>query len=257
MKYETDILRGFMGILKWFSNEYKNSAHVTGLLLLRDIPFTKSPPVSSISEKFAVSLAWHAETAAKRRLGFPSWSWMGWQLKATVLSDCHFQTCEALLNPHLQIEVEDNNSRVIDLQDYMGCFRLENVHQTEASSKKVSEHIPTLVIKAPLLKLTITTYTNYSNHGDGHRSIVKVSQVGTMYAIVSLTSYEPWERRMFTGLVLGTRGPSEIIVLLVKEVENSRMEKERVGFMILGVDPPNVEKCIELSNKYVQTIRLV
>jgi hypothetical protein len=259
MRYEDDFLHGFMGILQWFSKEYKNSAHVTGLILLRDIPITTSSSPFTMSEKFAVSLAWHAEAAAKRRCGFPSWSWMGWHLKGTVIAEDHFYDCEALRNTHLRIDVQYNSSRVMSLQEYMDYYRSAEVVEDGANLTKVlSEHIPALVITAPLLRLSISTYNNYANHGNGRRSIVHVSEVGTMYAVVSLTSHDPWERRMFIGLVLGAREPLEIIVMLVREVENgTRKKMERVGFMILGVDPPLVEKCIRVSNKYVQTFYLV
>lgn len=87
LSHESDILNGILGIFRTFEKMPNTMRHLHG------VPFAKatgSPNGTSmmtdskrVLPNFAESLRWGLETPAKRRRGFPSWSWTGWYGKIT------------------------------------------------------------------------------------------------------------------------------------------------------------------------------
>ena len=59
---------------------------------------------------------------------------MGWHLKDTVVNDGHFYKYDALENSRLQIEVEDDQSQIMTLQEYMESYRCTTTSEGRASS---------------------------------------------------------------------------------------------------------------------------
>lgn len=103
-----------------------------------------------------------------------------------MIRDIHFHDCEAFQNLHMEIKVDDDLLGDMNLEKHKDLHRLANASESESSSTRLlSGHFLTLVITASLLLVRMRVYTNYSSHRQGCRSIIYVSGVGTMYAIVS------------------------------------------------------------------------
>lgn len=72
LTFSGDYLNAFLGILRMFENSPYPIYHAWGIPLALDVATGHLPA------NFLYSLAWEFPDQAKRRTGFPSWSWLGW-----------------------------------------------------------------------------------------------------------------------------------------------------------------------------------
>ncbi|KAK4104943.1 HET-domain-containing protein [Parathielavia hyrcaniae] len=104
LTFETDILDAFRGVLLAYERQFSATSRV-----LAGIPFLVGSDTSPLTA-LADGLSWRWEYfyddwqafralwTAKRRQGFPSWTWLGW----TVSDDVHFRG--GLCSEHLLVE---------------------------------------------------------------------------------------------------------------------------------------------------------
>jgi hypothetical protein len=88
LTYDTDSLNAFVGILRFFEHSKSPIATIWGVSLLRSLDAEGEDLIKEINASFVASLAWSHEAKfianntlinPRRRDGFPSWSWCGWQ----------------------------------------------------------------------------------------------------------------------------------------------------------------------------------
>jgi len=82
LTYESDVLNAMLGI-------FASLGHSNGLRHLWGLPYcdndlfgSDKTPLNISHRRFISNLSWDMEGPARRRVGFPSWSWTGW--KGTV-----------------------------------------------------------------------------------------------------------------------------------------------------------------------------
>ncbi|KAF2804856.1 HET-domain-containing protein [Mytilinidion resinicola] len=126
LTYQSDVLRGMLGIFRAFERAKYPIHHVWGVPIEFDMDLiiwkkqaTMSRQYSSypwkLSASFARGLCWLPKHPAARRPEFPSWSWTGW---AGPIQDWpSFETLSAQENPDIQIRVTLEDGRVANLQD--------------------------------------------------------------------------------------------------------------------------------------------
>jgi heterokaryon incompatibility protein (HET) len=88
LTYDTDSLNAFVGILRFFEHSESPIATIWGVPLRRTLNAEGEDLVEQTNASFVASLAWKHEQGStaylfpiypRRRDGFPSWSWCGWQ----------------------------------------------------------------------------------------------------------------------------------------------------------------------------------
>lgn len=106
LTYDNDALKAFLGIFQRIEQiDGSPIYHMWGVAVI---------PVKEHSKSYEVLLNWHHNPSARatRRLGFPSWSSFGWNLRVDVFMP-HVQTPEAF---GINIQCSEEN---ISLEDYV------------------------------------------------------------------------------------------------------------------------------------------
>jgi hypothetical protein len=113
MSFESDILRGFTGILE--AHGKKNP----GFISVGGIPFAQGTneflSIHTLSERFAAGLTWSSSKLMERRQDFPSWSWTGWRKPDMI--NLRIWSNDAVNHPRLKIEVEIEAEKIISLDE--------------------------------------------------------------------------------------------------------------------------------------------
>jgi hypothetical protein len=78
--YTSDALDAFQGVFRAFQSLDSPVRHICGVLVLSP-SMNKTTKLLKGSEMFIFGLSWNYSGKVSRRLAFPSWSWLGWDLK--------------------------------------------------------------------------------------------------------------------------------------------------------------------------------
>ena len=124
LTFETDILRGMLGIFRAFERQKFPIHHPWGVpveLEIDQAPWQKQATVYKqylafpwkIAAGFARGLTWSLEAPTSRRIGFPSWSWTGWA--GSLLPWPAFEGLSSQENPEIQFSIACANGNVVDL----------------------------------------------------------------------------------------------------------------------------------------------
>lgn len=81
LSYESDALNAISGVLKIFEKMEPPIFHLYGVPIFhfQDYRSNRVLAEAEYGQSIAICLSWVLNTPAKRRVGFPSWSWLGWQ----------------------------------------------------------------------------------------------------------------------------------------------------------------------------------
>jgi hypothetical protein len=113
-----DILNGIMGTFHAFENVYGSFRHYWGIPIVPDVTLEADRGTirrSTREEQFLTGLCWYFTAGAKRRDGFPSWSWAGWYGRLKP----HFEYDGYVRNTHgVRIWLESIFPSLLDLQTF-------------------------------------------------------------------------------------------------------------------------------------------
>lgn len=106
LTFEADSLKAFAGIMRKWSAQTPPILHIWGLPIW---PFWHHVSDSTATvfgiEQLAQFLLWRHQRPARRRLGFPSWIWAGWEGRVT------FPQHQSSLSFWSEIILEDHNGK--------------------------------------------------------------------------------------------------------------------------------------------------
>lgn len=121
LTYDTDSLNAFVGILRLFEQSESPIPTIWGVPLHRSLDAEGEDLVKKTDASFVASLAWRHEIRLaanysaiypRRRNGFPSWSWCGWQGGVT----CELSPSNSLVR---SIALEDSTGALFTLTEYL------------------------------------------------------------------------------------------------------------------------------------------
>ena len=122
LTFEADSIKAFAGILRKWSAQKPSIPHIWGLPLC---PFWYYAADSSARvvgiEQLAQSLLWRHHGPARRRLGFPSWSWAGWEGRVT------FPEHRPLLSCWSETIMEDNKGKTHRIESWFSRPKSEAI----------------------------------------------------------------------------------------------------------------------------------
>jgi hypothetical protein len=126
LTYESDILRGMLGIFRAFERGRYAIHHAWGVPIEFDMDLVVWKKQAAMSKQytaypwklcasFARGLCWMPKGPAKRRAEFPSWSWAGWA--GPMREWPSFEMLSAQENPDVKFRVVLEDGRVADLHE--------------------------------------------------------------------------------------------------------------------------------------------
>ncbi|OCK86400.1 HET-domain-containing protein [Lepidopterella palustris CBS 459.81] len=124
LTYQSDILRGMLGIFRAFNRSVNPIHHIWGVPIEFDMDLTnwkQQPSVRrqysaypwKLSASFARGLCWSLQYPASRRPEFPSWSWTGWA--GPIREWPTFENLSAQENPEIHFRVNLSDDHTIDI----------------------------------------------------------------------------------------------------------------------------------------------
>ena len=228
----SDILNGISGILQAFARSKKRILHCAGVPMI-----PTAPPGRYFREKklyrqewsptlgLCEGLCWGLRSPAKRRQGFPSWSWTGWQRDVQWEIDT-FDWPFLELDKDLQISIQLVDGELVDLQTF--CRRYDDLN------KRISDTLHVATWAFPLL---VWRTRKFRFGGCRCEAIVKLEDMG-----ICLWEFRPTRKTPLLpssacfGIPLCHASDEEpgrkLYVLVVQEVESETYE--RVGFGRMG-----------------------
>lgn len=271
-----DILNGIMGTFHAFENVYGTFRHYWGIPIVPDV--TLEPDRGTIrrstrEEQFLTGLCWYFTAGAKRREGFPSWSWAGWfgRLKP------HFEYDGYIRNTHgFKIWLESIFPSLLDLQTFCDG---PTEHFPRYSN-------PYILIEAVFVKVRFrSSRISGPNVRSKWQAILEIENGGSIFAPFFLTPeldegegkqggqlYEKLCSATWNGFIMGDRlktyyagaGKAEkrvlqnaahasphVVIMVVEEHEDSA---ERIG--IIEFDDERDRDRLKRVPRRTQTLRL-
>jgi len=148
LTFEEDTLDAFLGVLRYFKNPKCPISHVWG------VPVLWSSAKWSNMEGFATGLCWigffPTTQVIKRRIGFPSWSWAGWQMPVSPRS--YFYRYGFKVPYEINFSFETKDGKILPWSTYETAYLAHEVPElsqylhVEGWSLKcrlhASDHIP-------------------------------------------------------------------------------------------------------------------
>lgn len=155
LSFESDILIAFLGALRDYEDAENPIYHHWGVPILPAIARDTHSHVrkdlvlltkQTVSEGFVAGLCWLNVARGKRRPGFPSWFWMGWDVPLQPTSP-PYQHGLAFSDQPVEVSVELCNGSMLSWQKF--CESYTGVDSLEELSK-LSQYIHIQVWTIPL-----------------------------------------------------------------------------------------------------------
>lgn len=276
LTYPSDAINAFAGILRAFQNTEYPVYHLWGSPIL--------PPVAmplagddcgdgvvalsrSTSDGFLLGLCWRADgTAAagvpgvKRRAGFPSWCWTGWE---GAVSFRGYSERSSALNifesqhewgdaTDVGVRVETNDGQVMSWERFETMGFMKDVQA--ALSPFVWLDAWTMCVTFRQFPMSGSQDEQGTANGVGSRvwAVLEAEQGGARFARAELLGEavsDDLESRTFTGIILGSLEGQRSQYPFVLVVEEKEQWAERVGSLFLGyeevMDSPEVEEATQ------------
>lgn len=225
----TDILKGILGILNAFERSTLNIHHYEGVPILPSCPkIVEFPSDNWPSVKgFFIGLCWTSEKSSFRRVGFPSWSWAGWNAPVKWGYD-KYNWPYIRVDNNIEVEVELADRQILDLETF---YALRDMPE----SAPVSTNF--IHISAWTSTLRIMRRESW-NRPDEYDAKIKLEDGGYIYWRFKSTTNIPFLPNQFaTGIHLtheaGTIGDGKLTpegpdLLVVCQVDGGMTE--RIGF---------------------------
>ncbi|CZR67558.1 uncharacterized protein PAC_17457 [Phialocephala subalpina] len=261
----TDILKGILGILNAFERSTFNIHHYEGVPLLPSCPKTVEFPSDNWTsiKGFFSGLCWTSERPSLRRVGFPSWSWTGWNAPVEW-GFGNYRWPYIRVDNNVEVGVELADGRILDLEVF---YRLQD---TPKSALVSTNFIHISAWTSPLRILR-----RKSRHPpDEYRAKIKLEDGGYIYWSFKSTTNIPFlPNQLATGIYLTHEasavdkvkftpvGPALMVVGQVGGIT------ERIGFGWVDQfhyvefdkrgDPVDREGLIAVDPDYLPPFRLV
>ena len=161
LTYDEDALSGILGILKRFEEARVPIYHFWGIPIIPPHHWGRSPRFlktkGNIECGFANALLWHHQNPSRRRPGFPSWSWIGWDgaisismVSLSLYIAPAYDGCSC--HTHPTFHAEKSTKRNKSLLDWAALVRMLRL-------KKDPEHLsPIINFQAWTIKLCFKHY---------------------------------------------------------------------------------------------------
>jgi hypothetical protein len=145
LTYENDVLNAMLGV-------FASLRRADGLQHLWGVPYCDSdpcrrsiPPLKVSLRRFLSSLSWDVDSSARRRVGFPSWSWTGWVgptrwgVGLTMVDNTRASRATPDTPCTVHLELEDG--KIIDWETYQALYDSIKLHEGIQPTQIPSKYI--------------------------------------------------------------------------------------------------------------------
>ncbi|OCK97834.1 HET-domain-containing protein [Cenococcum geophilum 1.58] len=175
LTYQSDILRGMLGIFRAFEKFSYPIHHILGVPIEFDMDLTYWKQQGAIykqyraypwklSASFARGLCWSLQSPAPRRDGFPSWSWTGWA--GSLREWLTFEKLSAQENPGIEFRVALEDGSFATLHELYGFTG------SKVAVSKTSQHLD---VEAWTIQILIVS-SSYPEISQGSTESEKLTQ---------------------------------------------------------------------------------
>jgi hypothetical protein len=107
LSFEADVLNIIWGVLKLFETPHHHLHHLWGLPILIGSSYKRSENPEFDCKQLALSLLWETNRPARRRKGFSSWSWVGWNSFGGYKLPYRTHPLSGIFNVKLTVELKN------------------------------------------------------------------------------------------------------------------------------------------------------